>query len=127
MDIDIANIPDLAPIITSLASTAKGKTKLYNASRLRYKESDRINDLKDSFSKIGAKIEVTENEIFIEGIEKLEGGKTTSHNDHRIAMSLAVAAIVSNNPITIDDAQSINKSSFNFIEQFRSIGVNMVL
>lgn len=69
MDIDISNIPDLAPIITSLASTAKGRTKLYNASRLRYKESDRINDLKDSFSKIGAKIEVTENEIFIEGIE----------------------------------------------------------
>ncbi|MEI0524721.1 3-phosphoshikimate 1-carboxyvinyltransferase [Brachyspira murdochii] len=127
MDIDISNIPDLAPIITSLASTAKGRTKLYNASRLRYKESDRINDLKDSFSRIGAKIEVTENEIFIEGIEKLEGGKTTSHNDHRIAMSLAVASIASNNPITIDDAQSINKSSFNFIEQFRSIGVNMVL
>ena len=100
---------------------------MYNASRLRYKESDRINDLKDSFSKIGAKIEVTENEIFIEGIEKLEGGKTTSHNDHRIAMSLAVASIVSDNPITIDDAQSINKSSFNFVEQFRSIGVNMAL
>ncbi len=83
MDIDVSNIPDLAPIITALASTAKGVTKLYNASRLKYKESDRIDDLKDSFNKIGAKIKVTENEIYIEGVEKLEGGNTTSHNEDR--------------------------------------------
>ena len=125
LDIDILNIPDLAPIIVALASTAKGTTKLYNAKRLRYKESDRINDLKDSFNKIGAKITSTENEIFIEGVEKLHGGKTSSHNDHRIAMALCVASIVCENDIIIDDAQSINKSSFNFIEQFRSVGAKI--
>lgn len=124
-DIDILNIPDLAPIIVALACTAKGTTKLYNAKRLRYKESDRINDLKDSFNKIGAKITSTEDEIFIEGVEKLKGGKTSSHNDHRIAMALCVASIVCENEIIIDDAQSINKSSFNFIEQFRSIGAKI--
>ncbi|PTY40660.1 3-phosphoshikimate 1-carboxyvinyltransferase [Brachyspira hampsonii] len=122
LDIDMANIPDLGPIITTLAATAKGKTRLYNAGRLRYKESDRMSDLMDSFLKIGAKIEVTEDEILIEGVEKLTGGNTTSHNDHRIAMSLAVASSVSDGNIIIDDAESINKSSFNFIEQFRSIG-----
>ena len=127
LDIDVSNIPDLAPIITALASTAKGTTKLYNAGRLKYKESDRINDLKDSFNRIGAKIEADDDNIFIEGVEKLEGGETTSHNDHRIAMSIAVASIVSKNNIIIDDAQSINKSSFNFIEQFRSIGANIIL
>ena len=127
LDIDVGNIPDLAPIIVTLACTAKGTTKLYNASRLRYKESDRINDLKDSFSRIGAKIKVTKDEIFVEGVEKLKGGKTTSHNDHRIAMALSVASIVSNDSITIDDAESINKSSFSFIEQFRSIGANISL
>ena len=125
LDIDILNIPDLAPIIVALACTAKGTTKLYNAKRLRYKESDRINDLKDSFNKIGAKITSTEDEIFIEGMEKLKGGKTSSHNDHRIAMALCVASIVCENEIIIDDAQSINKSSFNFIEQFRSIGAKI--
>lgn len=125
MDIDVSDIPDLAPIITALASTAKGTTKLYNASRLRYKESDRINDLKDSFTKIGAKIEVTDDEIYIEGVEKLEGGNTTSHNDHRIAMALSIASTVSNNDIIIDDAESINKSSFNFLEQFKSIGAKI--
>ena len=125
LDIDILNIPDLAPIIVALASTAKGTTKLYNAKRLRYKESDRINDLKESFNKIGAKITSTEDEIFIEGVEKLHGGKTSSHNDHRIAMALCVASIVCENDITIDDAQSINKSSFNFIEQFRSVGAKI--
>ena len=127
LDIDVSNIPDLAPIITALVSTAKGTTKLYNAGRLKYKESDRINDLKDSFNRIGAKIEADDDNIFIEGVEKLEGGETTSHNDHRIAMSIAVASIVSKNNIIIDDAQSINKSSFNFIEQFRSIGANIIL
>ena len=125
LDIDILNIPDLAPIIVALACTAKGTTKLYNAKRLRYKESDRINDLKDSFNKIGAKITSTEDEIFIEGVKKLKGGKTSSHNDHRIAMALCVASIVCENDIIIDDAQSINKSSFNFIEQFRSIGAKI--
>ncbi len=93
---------------------------------MKYKESDRIDDLKDSFNKIGAKIKVTENEIYIEGVEKLEGGNTTSHNDHRIAMSLAVASIVSESDIVIDDAMSINKSSFNFIDQFRSIGAVII-
>ena len=125
LDIDILNIPDLAPIIVALACTAKGTTKLYNAKRLRYKESDRINDLKDSFNKIGAKITSTEDEIFIEGVEKLKGGKTSSHNDHRIAMALCVASIVCENEIIINDGESINKSSFNFIEQFKSIGVKL--
>ena len=125
LDIDILNIPDLAPIIVALACAAKGTTKLYNAKRLRYKESDRINDLKDSFNKIGAKITSTEDEIFIEGVEKLHGGKTSSNNDHRIAMALCVASIVCENDIIIDDAQSINKSSFNFIEQFRSVGAKI--
>lgn len=125
LDINILNIPDLAPIIVALASTAKGTTKLYNAKRLRYKESDRINDLKDSFNRIGAKISATENEIYIEGVDKLKGGKTTSHNDHRIAMALCIASIVSKNDIIIDDAESINKSSFNFIEQLKSIGVKI--
>ena len=127
LDIDMSNIPDLAPIITALACTAKGRTRLYNAGRLKYKESDRINDLKDSFSKIGANIEVSDDEILIDGVERLSGGNTTSHNDHRIAMSLAIASIVSNGNVTIDDAQSINKSSFSFIEQFRSIGANVIL
>ena len=94
-------------------------------SAVNYKESDRINDLKDSFNKIGAKITSTEDEIFIEGVEKLKGGKTSSHNDHRIAMALCVVSIVCENDIIIDDAQSINKSSFNFIEQFKSIGVKL--
>lgn len=127
MDIDMSDIPDLAPIITTLACTAKGTTRLYNAARLKYKESDRINDLKDSFTRIGANIKATDDEIIIEGVERLKGGDTTSHNDHRIAMALAVASAVSEDNITIDDAQSINKSSFNFIEQFRSIGGNIVL
>ncbi|ACN83291.1 3-phosphoshikimate 1-carboxyvinyltransferase [Brachyspira hyodysenteriae] len=126
LDIDMSDIPDLGPIITTLAATAKGRTRLYNAGRLRYKESDRMNDLMDSFSRIGANIEVSEDEILIEGVERLKGGNTTSHNDHRIAMALAVASAVSDNDIIIDDAESINKSSFNFIEQFRSIGAKVV-
>ena len=94
MDIDMSDIPDLAPIITTLACTAKGTTRLYNAARLKYKESDRINDLKDSFTRIGANIKATDDEIIIEGVERLKGGDTTSHNDHRIAMALAVASAV---------------------------------
>ena len=127
LDIDMSNIPDLAPIIVVLASKANGTTRLYNAHRLKYKESDRINDLKDSFNKIGAKITSTDSEIFIEGVEKLEGGKTTSHNDHRIAMALAIASIICKNDVIIDDSESINKSSFSFIDQLKSIGSNIII
>lgn len=125
LDIDVSNIPDLAPVLVALAVTAKGTTKIYNAGRLKYKESDRLNDLKDSFNRVGAKIDVTDEEIYIYGVEKIEGGHTTSHNDHRIAMALAIAGISSKNPIIIDDAQSIYKSSFGFIDQFKSIGGNL--
>lgn len=121
-NIDIANIPDLAPILAVLASYAEGKTTLYNAKRLKYKESDRIYDLKDSLTKIGAKIEAKDDTITIEGVEYLEGGHTTSHNDHRLAMAISIASIISKKDIILEGENAVNKSSTNFFEQFREIG-----
>ena len=126
LDIDISNIVDLAPILVVIGATASdGTTKLYNAHRLKYKESDRIKDLEDSFRRIGVKIRTTDDEIFIEGNGGIKGGKTTSHNDHRIAMALSVAGLISDEPIIIDDAESISKSSFSFINDFKSIGAKV--
>lgn len=128
LDIDISNIVDLAPILVVLGATVSGGiTKLYNAHRLKYKESDRIKDLEDSFSRIGVNIRTTDNEIIVEGSGFIKGGRTISHNDHRIAMALAVAGIISKEAVIIDDAESISKSSFSFINDFKSIGANVIL
>lgn len=122
LDIDISQIPDLAPILTLLACHAKGKTRLYNAHRLKYKESDRINDLKDSLTRIGASIKTTDDEIKIEGIGQLSGGVTNPHNDHRIAMTLAMASVISTDDIIIEDYEVVKKSSASFFNQFVSLG-----
>lgn len=122
LDIDISNIPDLAPILAVLASYAKGKTTLYNAKRLKYKESDRIYDLKDSITKIGAKINAKDDMIEIEGVEYLKGGYATSHNDHRIAMAISIASIISKNDIILDGENAVKKSSSIFFKQFEELG-----
>ena len=122
LDIDISQIPDLAPILALLACHANGKTRLYNAHRLKYKESDRINDLKDSLTRIGASIKTTDDEIEIEGVGQLSGGISNPHNDHRIAMTLAIASMISIDDIIIEDYEVVKKSSASFFSQFESLG-----
>lgn len=122
IDIDIANIPDLAPIVSLLGVYASGKTKLYNAQRLRYKESDRITDLANMLTSLGANIETSDSEIIIHGKGYLEGGHTNAYNDHRLAMTAAMASIISNGDITLEGYESVAKSSKNFFTQFTSLG-----
>ncbi len=122
IDIDIANIPDLAPILSLLGVYASGTTRLYNAQRLKYKESDRIIDLANMLGALGADIQTSDDEIVINGKGYLEGGVTNAYNDHRLAMTAAMASIISKNDIILEGYESVSKSSNNFYEQFASLG-----
>lgn len=126
IDIDIKNIPDLAPILVVLATYAVGTTRLTNAKRLKYKESDRIYDLQDTFSKIGAEIKASDDTIEIKGLGSLKGGETLSHNDHRLAMAVTVSSIISEGDIILNDYEATYKSSSNFYEQFISLGGSVI-
>ena len=123
IEIDAEDIPDLVPILAVIASFAQGKTRIYHVSRLRIKESDRLAAITDGLNKMGADISVQEDELIINGREKLAGGcEVSSYGDHRIAMALSVAATCSENPVTILGAECINKSYPNFYQDFNAIG-----
>ncbi len=118
IEIDASQIPDLVPVISVVASVAMGKTRIYNASRLRLKESDRIQSVCQMLSSLGADITETDDGMIIHGKSKLNGGTVNSYNDHRIAMSAAVASLVCKNPVTVERIEAVNKSYPGFLSDF---------
>ena len=120
--IDAKDVPDLVPVLAVLASLSKGKTEIINASRLRFKESDRLKAISEELLKIGADIKETEDGLIINGVESLKGGEVCSWNDHRIAMALAVASVRCKEPLTIEGAECVSKSYPNFWDHFEKLG-----
>lgn len=121
-DIDLANCPDLGPIATVLAMYAKGKTRIYNAGRLRIKESDRIAAMEQELQKFNVHISSTEDEIYITGNSTYTcKEQLCGHNDHRIVMALTIASTCSKSMTKIDDAQAINKSYPAFFQDFMKV------
>lgn len=120
--IDAKNIPDLVPLLATLFATAKGETLIYNAGRLRLKESDRLVSTYEMLKNLGADITPTQDGFRIVGRKTLSGGKVDSFNDHRIVMSAAVASRVCENEVFIKNAFAVAKSYPSFFEDFNSAG-----
>lgn len=122
--IDAANCPDIIPVLTVLAAVSEGTTKIINAGRLRIKECDRLAAMTSELNKMGAAItEEPEGLTIIGKPEGLKGGVTVdAWNDHRIAMSLAIAAQKCREPIILTGAESVAKSYPTFWEDYKSVG-----
>lgn len=118
VDIDAAQIPDLVPVLATVASVAEGKTRIFNASRLRLKESDRIESVCNMLSNLCADITPTADGMVIVGKPRLVGGAVDSYNDHRIAMSAAIASLVCDGEVKISRFEAISKSYPAFAENF---------
>jgi 3-phosphoshikimate 1-carboxyvinyltransferase len=116
IDIDASQIPDLVPVLATVASVAEGKTRIYNAGRLRLKESDRIESVCRTLRALGADIEPRDDGMVIAGKKSLAGGVIDSYNDHRIAMSAAVASLICENAVKITRFEAINKSYPSFLD-----------
>ena len=123
-NIDASQIPDLVPIIATVASVAEGKTTIYNAGRLRLKESDRIESVCAMIKALGGDITPTSDGMVIVGKPQLDGGTVDSFADHRIVMSAAIASTVCKNPVTIIGYEAVNKSYPDFFSHFDSINTN---
>ena len=123
--IDAAQCPDIIPVLTVLAALSDGKTEIINASRLRIKESDRLKAIATELNKLGAQIIEEPEGLVIYGREHLSGGVVDSWNDHRIAMSLAIASIRCTDKVVITNSQAIEKSYPNFFEDFKKLGGNI--
>ncbi|NLL45996.1 MAG: 3-phosphoshikimate 1-carboxyvinyltransferase [Clostridiales bacterium] len=122
LEIDARDIPDLVPALSAVAAIAGGTTVIKNASRLRIKESDRLQTVAGTLSALGADITETEDGLLIKGRPRLTGGVVDSCGDHRIAMMAAIAAAACVKPVTIKNAEAVNKSYPNFFRDFRSLG-----
>ncbi len=121
-DIDASDIPDLVPILTVLACFAEGTSHICGCKRLRLKESDRLASISSVLNSLGADVRIINDELEINGVKKLSGGVCSSFNDHRIAMSLAVASQRCTAPLTITGAECVAKSYPTFFEDLRALG-----
>lgn len=119
---DAAQCPDLVPILAVLASVAEGTTRIVNAGRVRIKESDRLAAMARELNKLGARVTEEREGLTIEGVPRLKGGVVEGWNDHRVVMSLAVAAIACDGPVTIEGDGAVKKSYPHFFEDYRSLG-----
>ena len=120
--VDASQIPDAVPVIAAVAATAEGETVIYNAQRLRLKESDRIETTASMLRSLGAQATTTDDGLIISGKPSLSGGVTDSFGDHRIAMAAAVAAQKCENAVTITNAGAVAKSYPAFFEDYNSLG-----
>ena len=122
MKIDVSPCPDLFPVLAVTACAAKGDTVLYNAARLRIKESDRIDATAKLIRALGGKVTEGSDFLIVHGSGFLDGGTADSFNDHRIAMAAATASCICRNNVVIRDAQAVSKSYPKFFEDFNSLG-----
>ncbi len=117
----IPRLIDEIPLIALAGSVASGKTVIKDAQELRVKESDRISTTIEELSKLGADIEELPDGMIINGGKSLSAAECDSHGDHRLAMVLGIAALVSDGEMTIDKAEAVDVSYSGFWQHLTQI------
>jgi 3-phosphoshikimate 1-carboxyvinyltransferase len=126
-EFDATHCPDLFPPLVALAAVCNGVTILHGVSRLAHKESDRGLTLQKEFAKLGIRIELNEDRMMVYGGIGIKGAEVFSQHDHRIAMACGVAALCADGPITITDAEAVNKSYTDFFKHLQHLGAKVDL
>ncbi len=127
-EIDLADCPDLGPVLTVLGACCEGTTTIHNAGRLRIKESDRIFAMESELRKFGVDITSTEDTITIVGAGdalQTPAEPLAAHNDHRVVMSLAVLALGKGLAVDLADAQAVSKSWPTFFLALAELGAEI--
>lgn len=114
---DMGDLPDLVPPLSIACAFAKGESRLTNIGHLRDKECDRLAVMASELSKMGVDAACDEDVLIIKGGGKMHGGEIDPHNDHRIAMSFAVAGLATGEQ-RIEDEKCVAKSFPDFWERF---------
>jgi 3-phosphoshikimate 1-carboxyvinyltransferase len=117
----IPKLIDEIPIIALLATQAEGKTIIKDAEELKVKETNRIDTVVQELKKLGASIEATDDGMIIHGGSTLSGGTVSSHGDHRIGMMLAIAALVCQGEVELENPQAIAVSYPNFFTHLKNL------
>jgi 3-phosphoshikimate 1-carboxyvinyltransferase len=115
---------DEFPVLCVAATQATGITTIRGAEELRIKESDRIKTIATELKKMGAEIEEYEDGLDITGERRLTGAVIESYKDHRIAMAMAIAAMIAEGKTVINDVSSVNISFPGFFEILKKLTKN---
>jgi len=118
---DLSNTPDLLPPLSILALKTTNPIEIFNVKHARYKETDRIAILARELQKLGIKVEEKEDGLILHSSDEINGANLNSENDHRLFMTFCIAGMYVGNCI-VSDAESVNVSYPNFIDDVNAIG-----
>jgi 3-phosphoshikimate 1-carboxyvinyltransferase len=124
ISLDMGDCPDIVQAVAIVAAYARGKTEITNIGHLRFKETDRIGDTALELGKMGIRTDITDDTIVVYG-DKPKGAELEAHNDHRMAMSLATAALFANGDSIINSAETVAKSYPGFFRDLASLGAKI--
>lgn len=121
-EFDATHCPDLFPALATLAAAAEGESTIIGTHRLEHKESNRAEAIAREFGRLGIEVDLsTDNVMKIRGGRIVGGVEVDSHGDHRMAMTLAVAGLISERGVTITGAECVAKSYPNFFEDIERL------
>ncbi|MBE2188617.1 MAG: 3-phosphoshikimate 1-carboxyvinyltransferase [Desulfobulbaceae bacterium] len=123
-DYNATNTPDLVPVLIPIALTVSGKSTIRGVERLQFKESNRLANLVNQFKRMHAEIEIVDKAIVING-GRFIGGNAQTYNDHRLAMSFAIAGAISERGVIIDDSHCVSKSYPKFWDDMKKLNLEV--
>lgn len=119
---DCSDIPDLVPILAVLGAFGSGDSVIYNAKRLKIKESDRLQTTAALINSLGGNVDITDDGLVIHPTGNMHGGTVDSFGDHRIVMAAAIAATAIDGEVIIKGAEAAEKSYPAFFDDYRKLG-----
>ena len=126
LEIDCGQTPDLFPILAVIGVFAGDKTTLYNISRIRLKESDRVSIISRELQKMGVHLEETKDKLVIYHCNNLQGAIIEHEGDHRIAMAFIIAGLYCNSPLKINNIEIIEDSYPDLIKDLNKLGARIL-
>ncbi|MBP1924395.1 3-phosphoshikimate 1-carboxyvinyltransferase [Sedimentibacter acidaminivorans] len=123
--VDCKNMPDTLPALSVIGAYASGQMKMTGLEVVRLKETDRVSVMQEELIKMGVEVEVGEDYIIINGGKGFKGTEVESHDDHRVAMALMMAGLVSEGETRVNDIDCVNISFPNFVNVINQIGANI--
>ncbi len=121
VDFDLNAMPDSALTLSVVACMARGRTTIRNVAHMRYKETDRMKALESELTKLGARVEVTETDLIIDPPAQIQPARIATYDDHRIAMSFAVAGLAVDG-IVIENPDCVKKTFPDFFTRLGLLG-----
>ncbi len=121
---DATHSPDLFPILSVYAGYCKERSEIKGLHRLVHKESNRIESIKAMLDNFGVSFSIADDVLIVEGGKTFKSCTIDAHNDHRIVMAAAIAALKAGGPVTIEGAEAVNKSYPAFFDDLLSLGVD---